>query len=251
MPPHKKPKAPARPERSDDDAVPPQPAPPPNNPFLAAREALQALVPKPKPAPAAPKPSGKPGKAPYPPRPAPAPPRISDEDLFRLEMSGVRPIRSADLAPKAPSTKLPPPKPSEEAEVYAQLADLVDGTGPWDIADTDEYIEGIGPGLDHRLLSRLRKGDFSLQGHLDLHGLTSEQAYERVERYVHQARLDSKRCVLIIHGRGINSKDQIPVLKERLRVWLTRGRIAKTVLCFCTARPVDGGAGAVYVLLRR
>jgi DNA-nicking Smr family endonuclease len=54
-----------------------------------------------------------------------------------------------------------------------------------------------------------------------------------------------------VHGRGLNSKDQIPVLKDAVRLWLARGRIAKSVLAFATARPTDGGAGAVYVLLRR
>jgi DNA-nicking Smr family endonuclease len=57
--------------------------------------------------------------------------------------------------------------------------------------------------------------------------------------------------VLIIHGRGLHSKESVPVLKERLKVWLSRGRIGKSVLAFVTARPSDGGAGAVYVLLRR
>jgi DNA-nicking Smr family endonuclease len=57
--------------------------------------------------------------------------------------------------------------------------------------------------------------------------------------------------VLIIHGRGRRSKDQIPVLKERLKVWLSRGRVGRGVLAFCTARPADGGAGALYVLLRK
>ena len=57
--------------------------------------------------------------------------------------------------------------------------------------------------------------------------------------------------MLIVHGRGLNSKDQVPVLKERLKIWLARGRAAHVVLAFATARPCDGGAGALYVLLRR
>ena len=57
--------------------------------------------------------------------------------------------------------------------------------------------------------------------------------------------------MLIVHGRGLNSKDNIPVLKVAVKAWLERGRIGKSVLAFCTARPHDGGAGAVYVLLRR
>jgi DNA-nicking Smr family endonuclease len=66
-----------------------------------------------------------------------------------------------------------PPRPGhrraeEEAEAYAQLADLVDGAGPFDIADGDEYIEGLAPGIDKRLLRKLKRGDYALQGHVDL-----------------------------------------------------------------------------------
>ena len=59
------------------------------------------------------------------------------------------------------------------------------------------------------------------------------------------------RCVLIVHGRGLHSKDQVPVLKAQLKTWLNQKRIGQMVLAFATARPQDGGAGAVYVLLRR
>ena len=90
-----------------------------------------------------------------------------------------------------------------------------------------------------------------MQAHVDLHGLTREEAHIRVETFLHESRTNDRRCVLIVHGRGLNSKDQIPVLKDAVRLWLARGRIAKSVLAFATARPTDGGAGAVYVLLRR
>jgi DNA-nicking Smr family endonuclease len=181
----------------------------------------------------------------------------TEDELFLSEMGGV-----ARLAPDPRGRASAPPTAtgivagagharSDEAEAYAQLCDLVQGDGPFDIADTPEYIEGIAHGLDRRLLRRLRRGDYAVQGHVDLHGLTSGVAREAVQRFVDEARASGKRCVLIIHGRGLNSKDHIPVLKERLRLWLTRGRIGRSVLCFATAQPYDGGAGAVYVLLRR
>jgi DNA-nicking Smr family endonuclease len=189
------------------------------------------------------------------PPPPPPPPPVADEaDLFLTEMAGVQ--RLDPTARERASAPPPPPvKPraarDDEAEAYARLCDLVEGEGPFDIADTQEYIEGIAPGIDRRLLRRLRQGEYSVQGHLDLHGLTAEVAKQRVLTFVQEARTASQRCVLIVHGRGLNSKDHIPVLKERLRLWLTRGRVARSVLCFATARPYDGGAGAVYVLLRR
>ena len=60
-----------------------------------------------------------------------------------------------------------------------------------------------------------------------------------------------KRCVLLVHGRGTHSKDHLPVLKEALRTWLSTNRFGRHVLAFATAQPADGGAGAIYVLLRR
>ena len=118
-------------------------------------------------------------------------------------------------------------------------------------ADTDEYLEFLAPGIDRRLLRKLRAGEYALQGHVDLHGMNREQARAAVDRFVEQSRLAQRRCVLIVHGRGLNSKDQIPVLKEAVKSWLARGRLGRQVLAFASARPCDGGAGALYVLLRR
>lgn len=221
--------------------------PPLNAPFLKAKKELQELV-KPAPIPSPPKKTPEPAKVALSPEP-----ELSDRDLFLREMSGVDRIdihRSGRTRPIEQEREILA-RQSEEAESYAQLSDLVEGVGPFDIADTDEYIEGIAPGLDRRLLIRLRRGDYAIQGHVDLHGLTRDEARLRVEQFLHESRLHSRRCVLIIHGRGLNSKDQIPILKESVRLWLTRGRISRSVLCFATARPTDGGAGAVYVLLRR
>jgi DNA-nicking Smr family endonuclease len=177
-----------------------------------------------------------------------------DDELFAEEMAGVVKLPDdprGQLRPLPSSAPRPSRRAQQEAEAYAQLADLVDGNGTFDIADTDEYIEGLAPGIDRRLLKKLRKGDYALQGHLDLHGLTAAEARAEVERFLDAALTAGRRCVLIIHGRGLNSKEGIPVLKERLRSWLTRGRIARNVLAFTTARPADGGAGALYVLLRQ
>jgi DNA-nicking Smr family endonuclease len=186
--------------------------------------------------------------------PKPDTPPPNDERAFLDEMLGVAQLppdprgrhAGQPVTPSAPRRRV-----DDEAEAYAELADLVGGGGSFDITATDEYIEGIGAGIDKRLLRKLRAGDYAVQAHLDLHGFTSEAARVEVERFLERARSDGRRCVLIVHGRGHNSKEGIPVLKERLKVWLTRGRIGRGVLAFCSARPSDGGAGAVYVLLRR
>ena len=191
------------------------------------------------------------------PKPAPEPPprtEPGEEQLFADEMAGVAPL--ADDPRGRLGAPAPPERPAsrrarEEAEAYAELADLTTGDGPFDIAETDEHIEGSAPGIDRRLLRKLKKGDYALQGHADLHGMSSEEARVEVERFITAARAAGKRCVLIVHGRGLHSKDEIPILKERLKVWLTRGKIARAVLAFSTARRGDGGPGAVYVLLRK
>jgi DNA-nicking Smr family endonuclease len=167
-------------------------------------------------------------------------------------MSDVLPLPRRDTRIDGPAPASGHGRPvSEEAEALAALSDLVTGVTHFDISDTREYVEGTVVGLDPRVVRRLRRGDFSWQGHLDLHGLTAAEARDVVERFVVESFRAGRRCVLVIHGRGLNSKDQTPVLKERLKSWLAHGRIGRVVLAFATARPCDGGAGALYVLLRR
>jgi DNA-nicking Smr family endonuclease len=165
----------------------------------------------------------------------------------------VEPVRAgkdrvqAEARPTAAAVR----RADEDEEAFSQLAELVAGTGPFDLADSDEYVEGSVTGLDRKILRRLRNGDYAVQAHVDLHGMTRAEAKSATMAFIETARRRGQRCVLIVHGRGLHSKDQIPVLKESLQLWLTKGRIAREVLAFTTARPHDGGAGAAYVLLRR
>jgi DNA-nicking Smr family endonuclease len=177
-----------------------------------------------------------------------------EDSLFREAMAGVEPLQSNRVKERVPG---PLSKPSRrpllegELEAYAQLVDLVSGEGSFDIEHTDEYIEGAIVGADPDLLPKLRCGDFSVQAHFDLHGMTTANAREELERFILSSVIKGLRCVLIIHGRGLNSRDQIPILKKRMSSWLKRGRLKQMVLAFATAQPCDGGAGAMYVLLRR
>ncbi len=195
------------------------------------------------------------------PRPAPAPPEAApreapaadDGSLFADAMSDVARLDSR----RGPS--LPPPvqqrrrRPVEDpdAEALAELSELVSGSGGFDITDTTEFLEGAVSGIDARLVRRLRRGDFAFRRHLDLHGLTVAQARESVDGFLRSAALSGERCVLIVHGRGLNSPDRVPVLKRHLVDWLSRGAWARSVMAFSSARPCDGGAGALYVLLRK
>jgi len=206
----------------------------------------------PRPAAPAKKPVVRP-RAPEPPR-AKAPPSEEDDTaLFRDAIRGVRPIpleernRTAGLRLRAASA----PVLTEDEEALAELTDLVSGIAAFDVSDTDEHVEGMVVGLDPRLLRRLRAGELAYQAHLDLHGMTTDEAKKAVVEFVSTSMNAGRRCVLIVHGRGRNSPDQRPVLKEELKVWLTRGELGRRVLAFATARSYDGGSGAMYVLLRR
>ena len=215
-----------------------------NTPFAA----LKAL--KKAPEPAAPK------KAPPPPPPKKPAKPVEEDDaaLFYAAMDGV-----AQLTERG---KPPPEDPAlprlieqladDNAEALAQLAELVEGRGDFDIAERGEALEGSASGgADRSLMEALRRGDFGLQGQLDLHGMGQAEARDAVERFLTESSRGHKRCVLIVHGRGLHSKDQLPVLKSQVQSWLSQKRIGKRVLAFATARPQDGGAGALYVLLRR
>jgi len=193
------------------------------------------------------------------PKPPPRPPAkaartasTQDDQLFRWAMEEVTPLtrRPTERAPSAPTADELSIV-SDDAEALAQLSELVATGEGLDLADTDEFMEGTVRGVDASLLVRLRRGDFSVQAHVDLHGLSSDAAKAELERFLVESRRRGLRCVLVVHGRGLHSKDQIPVLKERMGPWLTRGRLSRIVLAFATARPSDGGAGALYVLLRR
>jgi DNA-nicking Smr family endonuclease len=197
--------------------------------------------------------------APAPARRSPPPPTrvrakpAEEPDLFASAMEGVVRLSHgphARVAGPAPAPRGRRPV-TEEAEALAALSDLVSGSAAFDLSDTREYIEGAIVGLDPRLLRRLRRGDFASHAWLDLHGMTAEEARVALDRFLEASVRAGHRCVLIVHGRGLNSKDHMPVLKERMKVWLARGRAAHIVLAFTTARPCDGGAGALYVLLRR
>ncbi|HYX92784.1 MAG TPA: Smr/MutS family protein [Myxococcaceae bacterium] len=188
------------------------------------------------------------------PRPS-STPRSPEEDesaLFRSSVGAVAPVSKGPPLVEPAAPRLGAPRvPSEDEEVLEHLALLVGGSGEFDLADSDEFIQGSITGLDRRIVERLRAGEYAIQGHLDLHGMVRSEAKPALERFILQARRAGKRCVLVVHGRGLHSKDQIPVLKESVQVWLSRGRIAREVIAFATARPHDGGSGAVYVLLRR
>jgi DNA-nicking Smr family endonuclease len=177
-----------------------------------------------------------------------------DERLFHEAMADVAPLGDEPnrfVTPPNIETRPAHPAPDDELETLARLTELVSGSVELDITFSDEYIEGTVQGVDPKLMRRLKRGEFPLQNFIDLHGLTKQEAQERVNEFILESYRSGLRCVLVVHGRGHNSENHIPILKERLPHWLTRGPARKIVLAFSTARPYDGGTGALYILLRK
>jgi DNA-nicking Smr family endonuclease len=123
---------------------------------------------------------------PAPPKPQP----VDDSNLFEREMTGVRPLSGTARSRVAPLPPAPPERAitDPDAEALAELSDLVAGDGPFDFANSVEFVEGAVAGLDRRLVRRLRSGDFAFQSHLDLHGMTAAEAIASVKRFIDNGR---------------------------------------------------------------
>jgi DNA-nicking Smr family endonuclease len=186
-----------------------------------------------------------------PPAPPIAPAQADDESLFREAVDGARPIARTGRARVAVEPRVSVSIVTEEAEVMAELSDLVSGQAPFELIETEDYVEGMRRGTDPRLVTRLRRGEFAIQGHIDLHGMIRGDAKVALADYILDSVRKGRRAVLIVHGRGRGSPGGHPVLKHATAHWLSHGTISGYVLVFTTARPSDGGAGAMYVLLRR
>lgn len=175
-----------------------------------------------------------------------------EESILREAYAGARPLTTGRRrVPAGPRINPGAAASSEEAEVLARLSDLVSGHERFDLAETEEYVEGTRIGLDPRLISRLRRGEFALQDHIDLHGMVQPTAKEALTKFILGSVRKGFRTVLVVHGRGCRSPGGRPVLKHSAIQQLSSGIVGAHVLAFTTARPSDGGAGAMYVLLRR
>ena len=166
-------------------------------------------------------------------------------------MADVEPIHRGDrLEPAAVSRVSIDAANDPDVETLQQLNNLVESGEGFVVADTPEYIEGTGYHIHPEIAKRLHRGDFSIQSHIDLHGLGAEDARDAFEKFLKDAVTTGKRAVLVVHGRGLSSANK-PVLKTKVIEWLTQGPWRKWVIAFASARSCDGGAGASYVLLRR
>jgi len=185
-------------------------------------------------------------------RPAPVPPArtASDEEVFSEAMAGVVRMDREHLDAECPKPQPPSATIRLEDNEVRQLQRLVDHGSGFLVCATPEYMEGVGYRAPPGITERLHRGDFAVQAHLDLHGLTAEAAEEEFDAFMKESILTGRSAVLIIHGRGLSSPGE-PVLKSKVSQWLSSGQWRKWVVAFTSARLCDGGSGASYVLLRR
>lgn len=169
-----------------------------------------------------------------------------EQALFRQEVGPVKRLRQDRVEPaRAAPAPIPQFSLADERRV---LQDMVgDYFSPAEI-ETGEELYYCQPGLQHSVLRKLRRGHFRVSAVLDLHGMTVANARQALTAFLRSARKENLNCVRVIHGKGNRSRHKGPVLKQQVNHWL---RQRQDVLAFCSARPVDGGAGAVYVLLKR
>ncbi|MGC8518757.1 MAG: Smr/MutS family protein [Steroidobacteraceae bacterium] len=170
--------------------------------------------------------------------------RDEDRQLFRAAVRGVKPLPRAAAGPQRPQP--PPAARFSRADRLAVLEESLSDS-PLDpaLAAGDELVFRR-EGVPLEVLRRLRRGEYRVQGELDLHGLTVPQAKQALREFLTEALARDWRCVRIVHGKGLRSGHRGPVLKGLVAALLRR---IGPVLAFVSARAVDGGTGAIYVLL--
>jgi DNA-nicking Smr family endonuclease len=185
-----------------------------------------------------------PATAPHKPKPgAPA----DGAMLFRRAVADAVPLPPHNRA--ALSKQRPKPLARQRTRDEAQvLIDALSDPWDWDAAiATGEELHFARPGVPTAALRKLRRGGWVIQSELDLHGHSGDEARVALAAFLNRCMIEDRRCVRIIHGKGLGSKNRLPVLKNKVRHWLMQ---REDVLAFCQARTVDGGAGAVVVLLK-
>ncbi len=131
----------------------------------------------------------------------------------------------------------------EEAVMREAISDDFDVES---LLDTDDALSFRRPGMGPDVTRKLRRGGWSIQGQIDLHGLRRDDARESLSQFIKDAHKTGWRCVRVVHGKGLGSPGKTPVLKGRVQSWLIQ---KNQVLAFVQARPAQGGAGALVVLL--
>ncbi len=169
-----------------------------------------------------------------------------EKNLFLEAVKNARPL-NIDV----PFTEKTYPKPVAKQflrdEKQALRDSLSDDFYPAHELESGEELLYLRTGQSPSILSKLRRGFWVVQAQIDLHGLISDEAREYVAEFLSSCKKRNIRCVRIVHGKGLGSRNREPVLKHKLRNWLIQ---KDEVIAYAQAKPEDGGSGAVIVLLK-
>lgn len=172
--------------------------------------------------------------------------RAAEKDLFTRAIGATEPLRrkaAVQLAPEPPAPIPVQHQLDEQRVLRESLSDEFDVTT---LLDVDDAMSFRRPGIGTDVTARLRKGDWAIQAQVDLHGLRSDEAREALGGFIRNAYKQGLRCVRVVHGKGLGSPGKQPVLKTKAQRWLIQ---KNEVIAFVQAKPAEGGAGALVVLL--
>ncbi len=170
----------------------------------------------------------------------------AERNLFTRAVGQVQPIAAKPRV----QVNIPAPVPRRLQQDIDDAAALQESmSDEFDVStllDVDDQMSFRRPGIGTDVTRKLRKGEWSIQGQIDLHGLRSDEARNAVGQFIRDAKRMGWRCVRVVHGKGLGSPGKEPVLKSKVQRWLVQ---KSEVLAFVQAKPSDGGAGALVVLL--
>jgi DNA-nicking Smr family endonuclease len=174
----------------------------------------------------------------------------AEKEFFALAIGPIKALPARHLPGHRARVLVTPPAPiamqqqlDEQRVMKEALSDDFDVET---LLDTDDALSFRRPSMGPDVLRKLRRGGWSIQGQLDLHGLRREAARDALAQFVKDAHKTGWRCVRVVHGKGLGSPGKTPVLKGKVQSWLIQ---KQEVLAFVQARPAEGGAGALVVLL--
>ena len=173
--------------------------------------------------------------------------RLAEQKLFERAVGAVQPLNHAprvELQVVRPSPTAFQQALDDQAALRESLSDEFDVST---LLDVDDQMSFRRPGIGHDVTRKLRRGDWSIQGQVDLHGLRSDEARDALGQFIRDAMRMGWRCVRVVHGKGLGSPGKTPVLKSKTQKWLVQ---KNEVLAFVQAKPAEGGAGALVVLLK-
>ncbi|MDZ7813023.1 MAG: Smr/MutS family protein [Ideonella sp.] len=169
-----------------------------------------------------------------------------EQQLFSLSVGPVAPLKASGRAELPRSAPTPEPRQTQADEAAALREALSDEVDVESLLLTDDGLSYRRPEVSEDVLLRLRRGQWSIQGEIDLHGLRRDEAREAVASFILKAHQQGRRCLRVVHGKGHGSPGRQPILKAKVQRWLAQ---RQEVIAFTQASGPEGGAGALIVLL--